>query len=564
MRFRDLSLLALALVCAGATSATATPPPELPIADFFREPAFASLRFSPDGNSILCLIPHNNRLNLGVIDLEKGSKALITNFKDRHVDSPLWVNDRRIFFFADEDGKEEFTVYSANSDGSDMVMVTRGNFGLLRRLDSDPRHILVQATITTSNWWDVARMNVRTGSTSVVARAPGNVAYYVLDHDDVVRLAVVDDPDRRRILHRANNRAAWEEIASHAKDEPGWTPIMFDGDNQTLFVRSDIGRVTTGLYRFDLERRELSDLVFGDDIYDAPARLFFDPSKKKVVGLAYEGDRTRMVWFDEEMQQLQENLEKNLPYTVHLPIQISDDGKRIIFFSYSDRDPGVYYIYDRARRSLSELAVVSPQVDPDQMAPVKPVSFRARDGLLIHGYLTLPLGREPKNLPLVINPHGGPVGIRDTWQFNSEVQFYANRGYAVLQINYRGSGGYGSGFEAAGFKRWGLEMQDDLTDGVQWAIDEGIADPSRVIISGASYGGYAVMAGLVYTPELYAAGGGHPHANPESRAAGSDALDANSLGRPDERGGPAALARDLAGEFRRPDQQTPAHGLREK
>jgi dipeptidyl aminopeptidase/acylaminoacyl peptidase len=498
--------LGLAFSLALAAFAAPGRPPELPVETFFEEPAFTSLRFSPDGNAILCLIPHERRRNLGVIDLAQGKKTLLTRFKDRQVDGPLWVSDRRVFFLADDAGKEEFTVYSTNPDGSDMVKLTQGNFVMLRRLKDDPANILVQARITTNDWFDVARMNVRTGRTTVVARAPGNVDYYVLDHDDVVRLAVVDDPDRRRVLHRSDNRAEWQELTAHPKDQPGWEPIMFDGDNQTLFVRSDIGRATTGVFRYDTETRVLGELVFGDDTYDAPERMFYDPSRRKVVGLAYETDRIRMVWFDDEMRQLQQNLERSLPDTVHLPTQFSEDGNRIIFFSSSDRDPGVYYLYDRKRQKLDELAVVSPQVDPEQMAPVKPVQYQARDGLTIHGYLTLPVGREPRNLPLVINPHGGPYGIRDSWQFNPEVQFYANRGFAVLQINYRGSGGYGSSFEAAGFQRWGLEMQDDLTDGVRWAIAEGIADPARVIISGASFGGYAVMAGLVYTPELYAAG----------------------------------------------------------
>jgi dipeptidyl aminopeptidase/acylaminoacyl peptidase len=158
------------------------------------------------------------------------------------------------------------------------------------------------------------------------------------------------------------------------------------------------------------------------------------------------------------------------------------------------------------KKKLEELAVVKPGVDPDQMAAMQPVSFPARDGLVLRGYLTLPKGREAKNLPLIIHPHGGPYGIRDDWVFNAEVQFYANRGFAVLQIDYRGSGGYGAKFERDGYHKFGLEMQDDLSDGVKWAVDSGLADPQRVVISGASYGGYATMAGLAFTPELYCAG----------------------------------------------------------
>ena len=196
----------------------------------------------------------------------------------------------------------------------------------------------------------------------------------------------------------------------------------------------------------------------------------------------------------------------SLPNTVHRPQQFAGDGSKIIYFSSSDRDPGVYYLYDRARQKLSELAVPRPGIEPEKMATVKRVTFAARDGLKIHAYLALPPGRPAKNLPLILHPHGGPFGIRDEWVFNNEVQYYASRGFAVLQVDYRGSGGYGRAFESAGYKKHGLEMQDDLSDGVKWAIAEGLADPARVVISGASYGGYAAMAGLTFTPDLYCAG----------------------------------------------------------
>jgi dipeptidyl aminopeptidase/acylaminoacyl peptidase len=222
--------------------------------------------------------------------------------------------------------------------------------------------------------------------------------------------------------------------------------------------------------------------------------------------VAYAADRTRFHWLDEDMKQIHAKLEASLPDTVHRPRQFAEDGSKIIFFSSSDRDPGVFYLYERARQKVSELAVTKPAIEPDKMARMQPIEFSARDGLVLHGYLTLPLGRAARNLPLILHPHGGPFGLRDEWAYRDEVQFYANRGYAILQVNYRGSGGYGRQFEQAGFKRWGREMQDDLSDGVKWAIGQGIADPARVVISGASYGGYATMAGLAFTPELYCAG----------------------------------------------------------
>jgi dipeptidyl aminopeptidase/acylaminoacyl peptidase len=319
------------------------------------------------------------------------------------------------------------------------------------------------------------------------------------------------------VLYRETKTNRWVTLGEHHMDAPGWEPLAFDGDNQTLFIWSDVGRKTKAIYRYDTAERKQLDLVFADDTYDAldangaaatsfSSNLIVDPVKKKIVGLSYSADRTRFHWIDDEMRKIQQKLEASLPDTVHRPRQFAADGSKIIYLSTSDRDSGVYYLFDRKTQKLNELAVIKPGIDPDQMAAMKAVTFPARDGLTIHGYLTLPRGRPATNLPLILHPHGGPFGIRDEWSYNDEVQFYANRGFAVLQVNYRGSGGYGRAYEAAGFKKWGLEMQDDLSDGVKWCIAQGIADPARVVISGASYGGYATMAGLTLTPELYCAG----------------------------------------------------------
>lgn len=484
-------------------------PPEIPVETLFQVPAMSGVEFSPDGNSILALVPYERRQNLAVIDLVKGAKNLLSNFKDKQAISPFWASNDRILFFVDKEGDEVYELFAVNQDGSDPSnLVTGKNMSLLRRIKGDTKNILVMAGITHSDWMDVANMNLKTGKLSVpIAKAPGDVDYYVLDHQNVVRMAIVTDlaARTRKVLYREANKQPWQELAAFAFDAPNWTPLAFDGDNRTLFVRTNMGRKTDAIFRYDTVTQTWLDMVHGDDTYDVTG-LIFDDFKKKVVGVTYEGDRRRFHWIDPEMAAIHKNLEQALPDTVHYPVQFSEDGSKIIFLSYSDRDPGVYYIYDRKRQKLSELAVLRPKIDPEQMAHMKPVTYKARDGLTLHGYLTLPVGRDPKNLPVIIHPHGGPYGPRDEWGYNPEVQFYANRGFAVLQVNFRGSGGYGDWFEAAGFKKWGLEMQDDLTDGVKWLVDQGIADPKRVVISGASYGGYATMAGLVYTPELYVAG----------------------------------------------------------
>ena len=521
-----LPLAALFFAAALPLSAAATPAaaiaeapvPELPVKTFFQAPVIASLTFSPNGKYIACLVPFERRMNLAVIDLEKGTKNLLTNFKDKQATQPSWASDDRILFRVDDDGKESFALYAVNRDGKDPVVLASGYSkadsnsevnvrfrSVLGRIEGDTKNVLVLANITYRDWSDVATMNLKTGTMTKLIEAPGNVDYYLRDHAGQVRIAVMQKEQIRLVLYRDAKTHGWVTLGEHHMDSPGWEPIGFDGDNQTLLIWSDVGRKTKAVYRYDTATRTQRELVFGDDTYDVED-VIYDASKKKIVGIQYDADRIRFHWLDEDMRKIDQQLTTSLPDTVHSPRQFAKDGSKIIYFSSSDRDPGVYYLFDRKTQKLNELAVIKPGIDPEKMSPMKSISFAARDGLKVYGYLTLPRGRPAKNLPLILHPHGGPFGIRDEWSYQDEVQFYANRGFAVLQVNYRGSGGYGRAYEASGFKKWGLEMQDDLSDGVKWCLAQGIADPARVVISGASYGGYAAMAGLTLSPELYCAG----------------------------------------------------------
>jgi dipeptidyl aminopeptidase/acylaminoacyl peptidase len=501
-----------------------SPPPRLPVETFFASPEISQLRFSPNGRYLAALVPVEHRMNLVVMDLEKKTKQLVTRLTDEGIVAFDWANDDRLLFYRDEGGRENYGLYAVNRDGGVIDRLAYAGeqlgtsginvrfAGLLRRDRKDPNRFFVLANDTVRDRPDVASMDIRTGVYRVITRNPGMVANWVLDWNDVVRFGVTRELDGKHVVYYRDKAGDdWATLGVFDADGPGWEPLGFDVDNRTAYIASNLGRDKTAVFKFDTQTRQVGEMVCGDDNYDVIGpvgigSLVESAALRKAVGVSYLAEKRRFVYWDGAYAHRQGIIDRSLPGMINTQIEATRDGKRIVIFSTSDREPGVYYLYDEANKKIEELAVSRPQIDPEQMAEMRPVEFRARDGRLLHGYLTVPRGRPAVKLPLVIHPHGGPYGPRDGWGFNPEVQFYANRGFAVLQIDYRGSGGYGREFLQAGYRQWGLAMQDDLSDGVKWAVAQGVADPARVVISGASYGGYAAMAGLTFTPELYCAG----------------------------------------------------------
>ncbi|MFI5358057.1 MAG: alpha/beta hydrolase family protein, partial [Opitutales bacterium] len=284
----------------------------------------------------------------------------------------------------------------------------------------------------------------------------------------------------------------------------------------TLYVTTITPAGTWGVYAYDLQKQKLGDMLVGHDSFDilrneitadghSIERMVFAPKTHELLGIQYVTDVPKVVWFDPMLASVQEALDHGLPNKVNSIVEMSDDLKKLVVFSWSAKDPGAYYIFDLNKKQLKPLFATEPWIKPDQMAEVYPISYKSRDGLVIHGYLTVPAGKEPKNLPMVVFPHGGPFG-RDSWGFNHDAQFLASRGYAVLQMNYRGSPGYGEELYEKGQRHIGRELQDDITDGTRWTIAQGIADPHRIAIMGWSFGGYSTLMGLIREPDLYRCG----------------------------------------------------------
>ena len=530
---RSSLFLAISLLVSGAQAQQAK---QYSVRDFFKNSEFAALRLSPSGEWLAALGPYEGRRNLFTMRLSDKASARLTSFASKGRDQDnrdvaffFWANDERLIFGLDSAGNESFSLYAVNRDGTEGRTLVQGSTGivlfptntrLLSRLDHDPEHLLVTNNERNKFYPDVFRLNIYTGKMTRVETNPGHIQGYGVDWDGKVRIAV-GHPDatgrafregellKQNLYYRATPDSDWKIVHStHYFDGAYFQPLAFAADNKTLYVATNDDRDTVALYTFDPETGELGDLILADDRADLAGEnigsgLRLSPRDHRPLWVAWQYERPEKVMLDEEFAALQASIDGAFPGNVNSITSISQDENRAIIYSGSDRDPGTYYLYDKSTGTIEFFARPRPWINPDDMSEMTPVRYEARDGEDIHAYLTVPAGSEPRNLPLIINPHGGPYGIRDFWGHNSETQFLANRGYAVMQMNYRGSGGYGRRFIDIAWQKWGLEMQDDITDGVLWAIEQGIADPDRVCIYGGSYGGYATMAGITKTPELY-------------------------------------------------------------
>ena len=480
--------------------------PLIPMEDFFRNPEKSSFRISPDGNHIAYMKPWETRMNVFVLDFANSDERRLTSSKERSIYGFLWLGNNRIGYVKDDGGDENMHFYAVNIDGSNEIDLTpfeNVKATIVDDLDDDPEHVILGLNKRNEQIFDPYRVNVNTGQMEMIAENPGNISGWMTDHDGKLRIAITSDGVNTSLLHRDSELDPFKSILTTDFKE-GVSPLFFTFDNKNLYVASNRGRDKTAIYEFNIEKASEGNLIFEHEEVDVSS-LTFSKKRKVLTGVSYTVAKTKRVFFDDWRQNIQDMLELKLPgYEVGIT-SLSDDETRAIVVTYSDKSRGTYYIYDVDDEKLTELGKISPWLNEDQMADMQPIKYTSRDGLTIHGYLTIPKGSSGKNLPVVVNPHGGPWA-RDSWGYNSQVQFLANRGFAVFQMNFRGSTGYGREFWEISFKEWGKSMQDDITDGVKWLIEQGIADPDRIAIYGASYGGYATLAGLTFTPDLYACG----------------------------------------------------------
>ncbi len=504
----------IAVALTGVSAITATTPAlaqvkQYPLRDFFKNPERAYFRLSPDGKYIGFMQPHESRMNIFVQPFEKvgtndGIKRVTTETA-RDIPNFFFKGSNHVLFTKDFGGDENFHVVTANIQTGEVKDLTphEGTRAMiLDALPDDDDHVLVTHNKRDKRIFDVFRVNVKTGEEKLVAQNPGNITNWVTDHAGQLRAAGTSDGVNTTFLYREKESDEFKPLLTTNFKETvaivGWT-----ADNKQMYVSSNRGRDKQALFEFDPKTAKEGKLIYEHPIADL-STLTWSRARKVLTNTIVDVDKAEPVFFDKEAERVYKAIKAQLP-AYEIGVQsMTKDEQRMVVAASNDRTSGARYVYDVKTNKLTKLGDINTAIAEADMAEMKPIQYTSRDGLTIRGYLTLPKGVAAKNLPVIVNPHGGPWA-RDSWGYNPEVQFLANRGFAVLQMNFRGSTGFGRKFWETSFKQWGLTMQDDITDGVQWLIKEGIADPKRIAIYGASYGGYATLSGITKTPDLYAA-----------------------------------------------------------
>ncbi len=481
--------------------------PLIPMKDFFKNPEKSSFKLSPDGEHIAFMKPWKTRMNVFVKKTASDDEAVrLTSAEDRSIGGYIWAGNSRIAYVKDKGGNENYHLYVVDIDGNNVKELTPFEgvrVSIIDDLEDEDEFMLIGMNKRNPQIFDVYRISLVTGDMQMVAENPGNITGWITDNNGKLRLALTSDGVNTGILYREKESDPFKNIiTTNFRDT--LEPLYFTFDNKYFYATSNLERDKQAIVKFDPETSKEIEVIFQHPDVDVSS-LLRSKKRKIITGTAFTTDKVHYNFFDTERERIQNTLEQKLPgYEVALS-SLSKDETKALVRTYSDKSLGAYYYYNIETDELKKLSDISPWINEQHMAEMTPIEYKSRDGHTIHGYLTLPKGIKPENLPVVINPHGGPWA-RDSWGFNPEVQFLANRGYAVLQMNFRGSTGYGRKFWEISFREWGKSMQNDITDGVQWLIDHKIADPERIGIYGGSYGGYAVLAGLAFTPDLYACG----------------------------------------------------------
>ena len=518
---RILPRLVATLLLALPAFAWANP---IPVSDFYKRPPMTGFQLSPNGKYLAAVVPIGQRRNVAVIDLETRKAWPVTSITKQDIGGFVWASDDRLLFFLDNEGNESRGIFAVDRDGKNPKMLIEppesqmraGRFEVLGAdivslMENDPERVLISVSRLQEEGivQDIETLNIYTGKRLRKIKNPGKITSWIADRNGEVIGAVRVEGVETSFLFRSDESKEFEEWSRSRTGQPSWSPAYISQNREKWYVSSRLdaagnARDKAAIFRFDPKTRKIGELVYEHPDVDVGGVLGSRVADD-MIGVSYSADKPQQVIFDPKLKELQTTLKARFPNQQVFLSSASRDEQKMIFAVTSSTNPGRFFLFDRSKNAFEELASVLPWLKESELSPMKPLKIAARDGLMLPSYLTIPRQSNGKNLPLVLMPHGGPRA-RDFYGFDPLVQIMANRGYAVLQVNFRGSVGYGLAFDKAGWREWGGAMQQDLIDALKWTIAEGIADPQRLCIFGASYGGYATMMGLVQNPELFKCG----------------------------------------------------------
>lgn len=486
----------------------------IPVQLFFNDYLFKQIKISPTGEFLAATVRQENQTSLVILRLaDMKMSGYVTVGDQAHVEDFYWVNPTRLLFTTSKSlGRLANPVafgglYGVNADGSKQGLVSTNDdsIGLLDSLANDDDYVMIQYG-TRSGFMSYGKMNVNNGSVYKMRGFETPIPADSMDTDRSGKVRFVhghvSDMTTARLYLRDKEDTEWFLINDEKISGLDMVFAGFSADEKTAYLISEEKTGPGSIYTFNMATQE-KKLLLRDNNVD-PGWLLTSPLDDGAYAAVFNDGLPRVEFFDKQNVYAKDlmSMQAAFPDDFVRPVSSTKDGSITIYLASSDRNPGDYYIYDRNKGKASFLAARQNWLKPEAMAKMKTVTLKARDGISLEGFLTTPR-QGNTNLPLVVMPHGGPFGISDQWGFNPEVQLLANRGYAVLQINFRGSGNYGREFEQKGYRQWGRTMQDDLADATKWAVKSGVANPGRICIYGSSYGGYAALMGAVREPDLY-------------------------------------------------------------
>ncbi len=478
----------------------------IPVENFFKAAFKTSFLVSPDGEYISYLKPDNNRIHIYVETWDGRNTTQLTCDSNRSIAYHFWANNNELLYLKNESQSDNPGLFAVRRDGSNKRELLSFDKTKIRLITSEPvkdDNVLVSLNKRDSTVFDAYRLNIQTGKLSLIVKNPGNITKWYADRDGQLRMAIASDGVNETLLYRDSEKSNFKVVLTN-NFKASISPVGFSKDNSCIYALSNKNRDKMALVELDCVTGKEHRVIYSNSEVDV-SEAVFSGDKDKLIYAGYETWKKGRQYLDDSVKAMYARLEKLLPNNEVKVASADASENKFIIRTYTDRNPGSFYLYTYKGNKLVKLSDVNPSIDLEDMAEMKPISFKTRDGLTVDGYLTLPKGKKETNLPVIVMPHGGPDS-RNSWGYNAEVQFLANRGYAVFQVNFRGSKGYGKKFWIAGFKEWGGKMQDDITDGVRWLIAKKIADSTRIGIYGSSFGGYSALHGLCFRPELYKCG----------------------------------------------------------